>query len=89
MAATTALGGKPQYLMVSMWANNYASSAQTVSAPFTFEFKSSAWGTLPTTWTAPTRPTKATDPISGAAASEDSASWLGVSLLSAISLSYL
>jgi len=27
MAATTALGGKPQYLMISLWANNYAGAA--------------------------------------------------------------
>lgn len=27
MAATTLLGGKPQYLLVSMWAANYAAAA--------------------------------------------------------------
>jgi hypothetical protein len=70
MAATIELGGKPQYLLVSMWANNYAAAAQASSAPFIFEFKSSIWGTYESKWSQPNQPTAPTNPISGAAASE-------------------
>ena len=90
MATTTALGAKPQYLMVSVWANKYNAASQVATKPFEFTLSSSAWKDLSTQWTPVTRPDKAIDPISGAAASEVSASWLGLSLLStAFSLSYL
>lgn len=50
---------------------------------------SSTWVDLSANWAAPSQPTKAIDPISGAAASELSGSTLAISLLSVISLSYL
>ena len=90
MAATVALGAKPQYMMVSVWANNYQAASQVATKPFEFTLSSSSWKDFNTQWTPVTQPTKAIDPISGAAASEVSAAWLGVSLLStAFSLSYL
>lgn len=78
-------GALSEYLVISLWANAYDAVAVT---NFNVEFKASTWGTYTTDWTPVTRPSKAPDPISGAAASEMNSVMLSTSLISIVSIVY-
>ena len=77
-------GALAEYLVVSLWANTEAATAVN---GLQIEFKASTWGQYPTTdWKALDQPAKPADPISGAAASEMNSVYIGVSLISGLSI---